>query len=124
MEKEALAIVYGIKKFHQYIYGRKFTLVTDHKPLTTIINPKAGLPALAAAQLHDGLYYYQLISMTLCFDRLSNMPTNVDCLSCLPLSTIFDENLECDNSAPLFNINQTGTLPVEPECVQQATSLG
>lgn len=33
LEKEALAIIFGIKKFHKYVYGRAFT---DHKPLTTI----------------------------------------------------------------------------------------
>ena len=45
--KEALAIIFGIKKFHRYIYGRKLPLITDHKPLTTILSPKASLPALA-----------------------------------------------------------------------------
>ena len=51
IEKEAAAIIFGIKKFHPYIYGRKFTLITDHKPLTTIFSPKSSLPALAAARL-------------------------------------------------------------------------
>ena len=51
VEKEALAIIFGIKKFHQYIYGRRFQLITDHKPLTTILSPKTGLPTLAAARL-------------------------------------------------------------------------
>ena len=37
IEKEMLAIVFGLKKFHHYIYGRKFVVVTDHKPLTCII---------------------------------------------------------------------------------------
>ena len=32
-EKEALAIMFGIKTFKNYIYGNKFTIVTDHKPL-------------------------------------------------------------------------------------------
>ena len=51
LEKEALSIVFGIKKFHQYLYGRLFTLYTDHKPLTTILGPNQGVPPIAAARL-------------------------------------------------------------------------
>ena len=51
LEKEALALVYDVQKFHQYLYGRQFVLVTDHKPLTTILGHKHGVPSLAAGQL-------------------------------------------------------------------------
>ena len=51
IEKEALSLVYGVKKYHQYLHGRKFLLVTDHKPLLTILGPKKQLPTLAAARL-------------------------------------------------------------------------
>ena len=33
LDKEGLALVFGVKKFHKYLYGKVFTLTTDHKPL-------------------------------------------------------------------------------------------
>ena len=37
VEKVALAIIFRIRKFHQHTHGRKFQLVTDHKPLTITV---------------------------------------------------------------------------------------
>ena len=33
IEKECLAVVWGIKRFHMYLYGVRFVLQTDHEPL-------------------------------------------------------------------------------------------
>ena len=33
LKREALAAISGVKKFHQYLYGRQFIPETDHKPL-------------------------------------------------------------------------------------------
>jgi hypothetical protein len=45
-EKEGLAIVWSIEHVHLYLYGHKFTLVSDHQPLETIFNnPKSKIPA-------------------------------------------------------------------------------
>jgi len=53
MEREALGIIFGVKKFHKFMYGRSFTLVIDHKPLVTILNPTSPIPTLAAAHLQS-----------------------------------------------------------------------
>uniref|UniRef100_A0A3B3SK60 ribonuclease H n=1 Tax=Paramormyrops kingsleyae TaxID=1676925 RepID=A0A3B3SK60_9TELE len=37
IEKECLAIVFGMEKFHQYTYGRPVIVHSDHKPLETIV---------------------------------------------------------------------------------------
>ena len=36
IEKELLAQVFGVERNHQYVYGRKVVLWSDHKPLETI----------------------------------------------------------------------------------------
>jgi len=35
-EREALGLVWGCERFHVYLYGVEFTLLTDHKPLEVI----------------------------------------------------------------------------------------
>ena len=51
IEKEALSLIFGATKFCQFLYGRRFALLTDHKPLITLLNPKRSVPTLAAAQM-------------------------------------------------------------------------
>lgn len=41
IEKEMLAVVWGIERFNDYVYGQKFTVQTDHKPLLGLIRKPA-----------------------------------------------------------------------------------
>ena len=36
IDREMLAVVFGINRFHTYLYGHPFRVITDHKPLETI----------------------------------------------------------------------------------------
>ncbi|XP_055913663.1 uncharacterized protein LOC129947217 [Eupeodes corollae] len=51
LDREAIAILFGVKRFHHYLYGREFTLVTDNKPLMHIFGSKKGIPQMAANRL-------------------------------------------------------------------------
>lgn len=53
IQKEATAIIFGVRRFHQYLYGRStpFILRTDHKPLITIFGPNRGIPEISANRL-------------------------------------------------------------------------
>lgn len=51
IDKQALGIVWGVKKFHTYLIGRNFTLLTDHQPLVSKLHPEKGVPVTMAARL-------------------------------------------------------------------------
>ena len=38
IEKELLAILFGVEKFESYVYGKRFKVETDHKPLESILS--------------------------------------------------------------------------------------
>ena len=38
LDKEGLSLVFGVTKFHQYLHGMTFVLITDHRPLIGLFN--------------------------------------------------------------------------------------
>ena len=43
-EREALAVVFSCERFKNYVYGLRFTVVTDHKPLLKLYSPSCSEP--------------------------------------------------------------------------------
>ena len=51
LEKEGLAIVFGVKRFHAYLFGRHFVIFSDHKPLWHLFKENSATPPLASARI-------------------------------------------------------------------------
>ncbi|XP_061156017.1 uncharacterized protein K02A2.6-like [Syngnathus typhle] len=51
LDKEGLAVMFGIERFHKYIYGRNFTIYTDHKPLIYLFNEKKPIPQMGSPRV-------------------------------------------------------------------------
>jgi hypothetical protein len=74
-EKELLSIVWGCKYYHQYLFGRKFTIVTDHKPLTCVFSVMDHISRLLHWRLKLKKFDYQVIH------KPGTKNTNADALS-------------------------------------------
>ena len=107
IQKEALSIVFGLKKFYQYLYGRKFHLVTDHRPLLAMFGPSKPTPALAANRLARWALLLSQFDYTVEYRR-TNDHGNADALSRLPMKNAdihFDGEEDEDDQQMVCVIN-------------------
>ena len=121
IQKEALAIVYGIQKFRQCLLGRKFNLITDHKPLLTIFNPAKGIPETAASQPQRWAIILSAYDFVVQY-KPTTKHDNADGLSRLPLNITEQDDLseEADVVCAIEE-QQLDSLPIQSCDIQKAT---
>ena len=61
IEKELLAILFSVETFRPYLYGRQFTLETDHRPLVWLHNVKNPNSKLIRWRLRLNEYDYVIV---------------------------------------------------------------
>lgn len=86
LDREALAIVYAIQHYHEYLYGRLFKLITDNQPLSRIFHQNAKLPQMTSSRLQRYAAFltgYNYVVAT----KKSEDNVNADCLSRAPSSS-------------------------------------
>ncbi|XP_064081553.1 uncharacterized protein K02A2.6-like [Macrobrachium nipponense] len=120
IEREGLAIIFGLRKFHQYLYGRIFTLITDSKPLSYILGPRKGIQVLAAARIQRWAIQLAAYDYDIELCRSSDNG-NADALSRLPLpdcdSDASDKLVNWTQEATAFNMHPVNSLPVTAKSV-------
>ena len=84
LDKEALAIIFGVKRFHLYLYGRTFTIYSDHQPLKHILSATKGIPSMASSRIQRWALTLSAYSYNIVF-KPGAENNNADALSRLPL---------------------------------------
>ena len=51
VEKEGLACIFGLSRFHTYLFGHKFSLVTDNKALVSLFDPSRNVSPQASGRI-------------------------------------------------------------------------
>ena len=87
LEKEALACVFGVKRFHSYLWGHHFTLQTDHKPLLSLFGENKAIPQQAANRIQRWAWILASYEYTVTW-RSTVQHANADALSRLPLQEV------------------------------------
>lgn len=68
IKKELLSVVFGLEKFHQYTYGWKVTVQTDHKPLEANVKKPLHMALKRLQRLLLRLLVYE-VTLTYRFGR-------------------------------------------------------
>jgi archaellum component FlaC len=117
IDKEALGIYWGLKKFFSFCYGRKFTLITDHKPLVSIFNPTKTLPTISATRIFNYAHYLSGFDYDIEYRQTAHH-SNADYLSRFPTEQT-QENVVDDISK--YHINQLETINISSTIVAKET---
>lgn len=81
-ERECLAIVWAIKYFRPYLYGRPFEIHTDSRSLRWLLNVRDPSSRLARWNLQLQEYNFKIIH------KPGKTHTNADALSHIPIGSI------------------------------------
>ena len=104
IEKELLAILFALERFHTYVYGRKITVETDHKPLITIVKkalntaPKRLQRMLLRIVTYDFELVYKPGTQVIIADTLSRayIPNCSEAIKFTRELATVTEEIECD----------------------------
>lgn len=80
LDREALAIIFGVTHFHNYLIGKHFNLITDNQPLSRILHHNKALPQMTSARLLRYASFLSGFNYSVNFKK-GILNKNVDCLS-------------------------------------------
>ena len=121
LEREGLAIVYGVKYFHKYLFGRHFDVVTDHWPLLWLLKEDKPISSLFSARIQRWALFLANYNYIMSYKR-GESNGNVDMLSRLPLPVQSSDVTLPIREEVVFNMNILDNTPVTSALIARWTS--
>ena len=112
LDKEALAVLYGVKKFHKYLFGRFFGIHTDHKPLITLLGEGKPIPAIASPRLQRWAITLSAYQYSLKYTP-GKLIAHADALSRLPYAESTVEDTAWPETVLAMEALDRSLVPVE-----------
>ena len=118
IEKEGLSCVFGVKKFYAYLFGRKFTLITDHRPLLSLLSGQKPTSVQASARIRRWSLALSMFEYNFQF-RNTTAHANADALSRLPLK----DTTPIVKSPPeiVLLVDHLNSSPITADQIKEAT---
>lgn len=98
IEKECLAIIYAVNHFRSYVYGRRFNLITDYKPLVWVNSVKDPTSRPLRWRLKLAEYDYQVIY------KAGKSNVNADTLSRNPVAILPLQMDPCSSGSSSYSL--------------------
>lgn len=121
VDKEGLACIFGVKRFSDYLYGFKFIIRTDHKPLITLFGENKSIPIMAARRIHRWAIF--LAGFNYKIEHIKGTRNVVaDMLSRLPVQIKNKDQTDEDKEVELSYLNQLDVnKAIDAEVVREFT---
>jgi len=104
IDLEALSVVEGVRIFDSYLYGRHFTIYTDHRPLVHVFSRKTKSPRMTR-YAHDLSFYHFNI-------RYKEGPTNY-------VPDLLSRHVAILEDAPSYQVAGLAITELSPEVLAQ-----
>ena len=119
IERESLAIIFAVRKFHQYIYGNFVTIISDHKPIIGLFREDKAIPTMAASRIQRwaltlSTYRYKIVYR-------EGRDNNADGLSRLPISEVAEGKTKTPGDTIMTLNHFESNTPVTANQIQKYT---
>ena len=119
LEKEALAIVFAVKKLHRYLLGRHFTIESDHQPLKTLFGETNKIPNMAPSRIVRWAVILSAYNYTIRYKSGKRL-CNADALSRLPQPVTTAK--DCVPADVVAVIDHLSTTAVDARAIKEWTA--